>query len=84
MAQLGILLNAATYPRIIQSHATLEQLVELKAIGWITPRQFEELNETIHALRGQKMVTSLTGKPVEVEVNTDTARDIFFEKLPKG
>ncbi|MFC1689211.1 bifunctional [glutamate--ammonia ligase]-adenylyl-L-tyrosine phosphorylase/[glutamate--ammonia-ligase] adenylyltransferase, partial [Pseudomonadota bacterium] len=81
IAQLGVLSTARLYPRVLQTTGTLPQLHELSAIGWMTADEETTLRDTAHALRQQRMMTSLVQLEEPVSEDTRAAAKIFVRKM---
>jgi glutamate-ammonia-ligase adenylyltransferase len=81
VAQLGVLVSARLYPRVLQATATLDQLRELTAIGWLSEEDGSILQDAVHHLRQQGMMASLLpGQPAE-PCDTGPSARIFERRL---
>jgi glutamate-ammonia-ligase adenylyltransferase len=63
VAQVGLLLQAATYPAVIESTASDEQLGSLRDCGWLSGDQFSVLNEAYQELSGARLWAELNDVP---------------------
>jgi glutamate-ammonia-ligase adenylyltransferase len=59
VVQLGLLLNAAEFPAIIQSTEITDQLLALHGCGWINSRKFNILNDAYRQLTEARQHTEL-------------------------
>jgi glutamate-ammonia-ligase adenylyltransferase len=50
VAQLGVLLNGASHPLVLEDSGTPEQLEALVSVGWLTRVQHETLSRAYHSL----------------------------------
>ena len=83
IAQLGVLVSAMTFPRVIQATGTLPQLRELRSIGWLSVEDERVLEQTAGALRQGRMMASLL--PGDRVVDPDTApAAAIFERILGG
>ncbi|MDT8320116.1 MAG: bifunctional [glutamate--ammonia ligase]-adenylyl-L-tyrosine phosphorylase/[glutamate--ammonia-ligase] adenylyltransferase [Xanthomonadales bacterium] len=78
IAQLGVLLSARAFPRVLQATGTLEQLRELDAIGWLRSDEAAVLERTLRALQESRMMAALLEEPQQPVDSSEAAR--FFEQ----
>ena len=57
---------------MVRATATLDQLRELEAVGWLSPAEHETLASTMRQLRQSRMLSTLL--PSKPEAAVDTAR----------
>jgi len=81
IAQLGILASAQTFPRVLQVHATLPQIGQLRSIGWLTPDEADVLEETVRILSQRRMMASLVPGEKTTALDTRASARIFAHKL---
>jgi len=81
IAQLGVLISARLYPRVIQATGTLPQLSELCSIGWLADTQHSMLEETARQLRQNRLMSTLVRDEAEVSFDTEPAAEIFAGML---
>ena len=81
IAQLGILASAQTFPRVLQVHATLPQIGQLRSIGWLTPDEANVLEETVRKLSQRRMMASLVPGEKPPALDTRASERIFAHKL---
>jgi glutamate-ammonia-ligase adenylyltransferase len=81
IAQLGILVSAQTYPRVLQSTGTLDQIVQLKSIGWLTTDEASVLEDAVRNLSLRRMRASLAHGETLQPCDTRKAARIFASKL---
>jgi glutamate-ammonia-ligase adenylyltransferase len=80
IAQLGVLCQAATYPRLVRATSTLDQLGELAAVRWLSEEHCRLLIDTLSRLREQRMLASLGGHMAPDAVDT-RASEALFEQI---
>jgi len=81
IAQLGVLVSARLYPRVLQATGTLDQLRELTSVGWLSEEEGSILEDTACHLRQQRMMASLLpGEPAE-SLDTGPSDGIFEQRL---
>ena len=67
---------------MLRATATLDQLRELSAVGWLDAVDAQQLVQTAKALRQQRMMISLTGTVDAAEAPVDCSRSrALFEAL---
>jgi glutamate-ammonia-ligase adenylyltransferase len=81
IAQLGILSTAQAYPRVLQVNSTLEQIGQLRSIGWLTPDEANILKKTTQALSQRRMISSLLPNEPAPPLDTRASAEIFAQKL---
>jgi glutamate-ammonia-ligase adenylyltransferase len=81
VAQLGVLVSARLFPRVLRATGTLHQLRELMSIGWLTAEEARSLEDTACLLRQQRMMMSLTQEEHCTLADTTAAADIFKCKM---
>ena len=81
VAQLGVLLSARAYPRVLQASSTLDQLSELEAIGWLSAGELTVLDRTLRALQENRMMAALLDKESRPPVDTDAAAAVFEQRF---
>ena len=81
VAQLGVLVSARLYPRVIQATGTLEQISELEAIGWLPAGEAKTLRDTMERLRERRMMASLVAHRAASEIDTAATAGIFSERI---
>ena len=81
VAQLGVLVSARLFPRVLRATGTLSQLGELMSIGWLSAEQARSLQDTACSLRQQRMMKSLAQAEQPVQADTTAAADIFKCKM---
>jgi glutamate-ammonia-ligase adenylyltransferase len=84
VAQLGVLISARLYPRVIRATGTTTQIDELTAIGWLNEVQANTLQTTMARLREQKLMEVLVGKQNSDDIDTSKAAAVCAEKLGKA
>lgn len=80
IAQLGVLLSARAYPRVLQATGTLDQLHELDAIGWLPGEEFSVLERTLQELQESRMMAALLEGP-QRPVDSSAAACIFKQRF---
>jgi glutamate-ammonia-ligase adenylyltransferase len=81
VAQLGLLSQARRFPRVIRATGTAGQIDELSAIGWLEPEQATALQDTMRALREQKLMSALVSGLQADEVDTGATAELFARRL---
>ena len=81
VTQLGVLVSARLFPRVLRATGTLRQLRELKSIGWLTAEEARSLEDTACLLHQQRMMMSLTQEEHCTLADTTAAADIFKCKM---
>ena len=81
LAQLGILASAQTFPRVLQATSTLQQIGQLRSIGWLAPDEAEVLEKTARDLSLRRMMTSLMPGETNPPLDTQASARIFEHKL---
>jgi glutamate-ammonia-ligase adenylyltransferase len=81
IAQLGILLTASSYPRVLQATGTLRQLDELARINWLPPGDAESLANTWCALSQQRMMLSLVPEEQQPAPDTKAGAELFEARV---
>ena len=81
VAQLGLLSQARRFPRVIRATGTAGQIDELSAIGWLEPEQATALQDTMRALREQKLMAALVSGLQADEVDTGATAELFARRL---
>jgi glutamate-ammonia-ligase adenylyltransferase len=81
IAQLGILSSAQAYPRVLQVNSTLEQIDQLRSVGWLTPDEANILKITTQALSQRRMISSLLPDEPAPPLDTRASAEIFAQKL---
>jgi glutamate-ammonia-ligase adenylyltransferase len=81
VAQLGVLVSARLFPRVLRATGTLRQLRELMSIGWLTAEEARSLEDTACVLRQQRMMMSLAQEEHCTLADTTAAADIFKCKM---
>jgi len=81
LAQLGVLANAAAFPRILRATGTVPQLAELAAIAWLSPAECATLTATVRALRGQRMLATLLPGREATPVDSSASAALFAARL---
>ena len=79
IAQLGVLVSARLYPRVIQATGTLTQLRELQSIAWLSEQEHDALENTLTQLRSGRMTASLTQDDPAAAIDTEETAEIFKE-----
>ena len=79
IAQLGVLVSARLYPRVIQATGTLTQLRELQSIAWLSAQEHDALENTLTQLRSGRMTASLTQDDPAAAIDTEETAEIFKE-----
>ena len=81
VAQLGVLVSARLFPRMIQVTGTLSQLEELACIGWLTEEETAKLHDTSCHLRRQRLLASLVEDKGSEPVDTRESALVFRRKM---
>ena len=81
ITQLGILASAQTFPRVLQATSTLQQIGQLRSIGWLAPDEAEVLEKTARDLSLRRMMTSLMPGETNPPLDTQASARIFEHKL---
>jgi len=84
VAQLGVLVSARLYPRVIRATGTQKQIDELTAIAWLSAEQANTLQTAMARLREQKLMEVLIGKQNSEDIDTLDAAEVCAEKLGKA
>ena len=77
ITQLGVLVSARLYPRVIQATGTLAQLRELHSIAWLTDEEHAALESTLLRLRSRRMMASLTRSEPSGSIDSEETAAIF-------
>ena len=81
ISQLGILASAQTFPRVLQATSTLQQIGQLRSIGWMAPDEAGVLEETVRNLSQSRMMTSLVPGEKAAPFDTQASARIFEHRL---
>jgi len=81
IAQLGILVSAQTFPRVLQSTGTLAQIDQLKSIDWLATDEAAVLEDTVRNLSQRRMRASLVHGETPQPCDTRQSARIFERKL---
>lgn len=67
VVQLGLLLNAEAFPKIINSTQVSEQLSALRDCGWLASRAFKTLDDTYNLIVHSRQQIALVDESVDTE-----------------
>jgi glutamate-ammonia-ligase adenylyltransferase len=81
IAQLGILLNASSFPRVLQATGTIHQLKELECVEWLTATEAGLLTNTLCELSLQRMMLALVPDEIHPKPDTQASAQLFEAHL---